>query len=46
MNGAATVKPTRGFLLETWGCQMNVHDSEKMAGLLKRCGYTLRVCSW
>ena len=40
MNAAATVKPTRGFLLETWGCQMNVHDSEKMAGLLKRCGYT------
>jgi tRNA-2-methylthio-N6-dimethylallyladenosine synthase len=27
------------FLLETWGCQMNVHDSEKMAGLLERQGY-------
>ncbi len=31
--------PSRGFLIETWGCQMNVHDSEKMAGLLARHGY-------
>jgi len=27
------------YLIETWGCQMNVHDSEKMAGLLQRQGY-------
>jgi tRNA-2-methylthio-N6-dimethylallyladenosine synthase len=27
------------FLIETWGCQMNVHDSEKMAGILRRAGY-------
>lgn len=27
------------FLIETWGCQMNVHDSEKMAGILKPLGY-------
>jgi tRNA-2-methylthio-N6-dimethylallyladenosine synthase len=26
-------------LIETWGCQMNVHDSEKMAGLLAPLGY-------
>lgn len=29
----------RRFFIETWGCQMNVHDSEKMAGLLGRHGY-------
>ncbi len=28
------------FLIETWGCQMNVHDSEKMGGLLAALGYT------
>ena len=39
MSGTATDHPMRGFLIETWGCQMNVHDSEKMAGLLERCGY-------
>ena len=30
----------RRFFIETWGCQMNVHDSEKMAGLLGKHGYT------
>jgi len=28
------------YRIETWGCQMNVHDSEKLAGLLERQGYT------
>jgi tRNA-2-methylthio-N6-dimethylallyladenosine synthase len=27
------------FVIETWGCQMNVHDSEKMAGILRHAGY-------
>src|ERR1700739_1008541 len=27
------------FFLETFGCQMNEHDSEKVAGLLLRRGY-------
>ena len=27
--------------IETWGCQMNEHDSEKMAGLLKNDGYDI-----
>ena len=27
------------FLIETYGCQMNVHDSERMAGLLEQAGY-------
>jgi tRNA-2-methylthio-N6-dimethylallyladenosine synthase len=27
------------FLIETFGCQMNVHDSERMAGLLEQAGF-------
>ena len=27
------------YLIETYGCQMNVHDSERMAGLLDAAGY-------
>jgi tRNA-2-methylthio-N6-dimethylallyladenosine synthase len=27
------------FLIETFGCQMNFHDSERMAGLLEQAGY-------
>src|SRR5215468_2302142 len=27
------------FYIETFGCQMNVHDSEKVAGLLLQRGY-------
>ncbi len=30
---------SRKFLIETHGCQMNVHDSERMAGLLEQAGY-------
>jgi tRNA-2-methylthio-N6-dimethylallyladenosine synthase len=30
----------RKFYLETFGCQMNVHDSEKVAGILLARGYT------
>jgi tRNA-2-methylthio-N6-dimethylallyladenosine synthase len=29
----------RRYHIETWGCQMNVHDSEKLAGALEREGY-------
>jgi len=32
-----TMAPT--YLVKTLGCQMNVHDSEHMAGLLERAGY-------
>src|SRR5262245_21229081 len=37
--GVAT-SPQRGtFFLETFGCQMNDHDSEKVAGVLLERGY-------
>lgn len=29
----------KSFYIETFGCQMNVHDSEKMSGTLKSEGY-------
>jgi tRNA-2-methylthio-N6-dimethylallyladenosine synthase len=30
---------SRKYLIETFGCQMNFHDSERMAGLLEQAGY-------
>jgi tRNA-2-methylthio-N6-dimethylallyladenosine synthase len=30
---------SRKYLIETFGCQMNYHDSERMAGLLEEAGY-------
>ncbi len=30
---------SRKYLIETFGCQMNEHDSERMAGLLEEAGY-------
>jgi tRNA-2-methylthio-N6-dimethylallyladenosine synthase len=29
----------RKYLIETFGCQMNLHDSERMAGLLEQAGF-------
>ena len=29
----------RKYLIETFGCQMNIHDSERLAGLLDQAGY-------
>ena len=42
--GAAAFEPLQGtirgtFFLETFGCQMNDHDSEKVAGVLLSRGY-------
>ena len=34
-----THKPASRFFIETFGCQMNVNDSEKVAGLLLADGY-------
>ncbi len=30
---------SRRYLIETFGCQMNYHDSDQMAGLLESAGY-------
>lgn len=30
---------SRKYLIETFGCQMNFHDSERIAGLLEQAGY-------
>ena len=27
------------YYIETYGCQMNIYDSELIAGLLEKCGY-------
>jgi tRNA-2-methylthio-N6-dimethylallyladenosine synthase len=31
--------PLRTYQVRTYGCQMNVHDSERLAGLLEEAGY-------
>jgi len=31
---------SRTYEVRTYGCQMNVHDSERLAGLLEQAGYT------
>jgi tRNA-2-methylthio-N6-dimethylallyladenosine synthase len=33
------VPPQRTYQVRTYGCQMNVHDSERLAGLLEEAGY-------
>jgi tRNA-2-methylthio-N6-dimethylallyladenosine synthase len=33
------VDRVRSYSIRTYGCQMNVHDSERMAGLLESAGY-------
>jgi tRNA-2-methylthio-N6-dimethylallyladenosine synthase len=33
------VRVGRKYFIETFGCQMNVHDSERIAGLLEQDGY-------
>jgi len=45
---AASVRPDlvgayqgKSYMLRTYGCQMNEHDSEIMAGILEMMGYTL-----
>jgi tRNA-2-methylthio-N6-dimethylallyladenosine synthase len=36
---AGETVPPGSYYIETWGCQMNVHDSEKLAGALESEGY-------
>src|SRR4051794_33554958 len=39
MSGVSERVPQKTFYLETFGCQMNVHDSEKVVGTLVQEGY-------
>ena len=35
------VKTLRKVFIKTYGCQMNVYDTERIAGLLRGCGYEM-----
>ncbi|HET9874679.1 MAG TPA: tRNA (N6-isopentenyl adenosine(37)-C2)-methylthiotransferase MiaB [Mycobacterium sp.] len=35
----APARPARTYQVRTYGCQMNVHDSERLAGMLEAAGY-------
>jgi tRNA-2-methylthio-N6-dimethylallyladenosine synthase len=40
VNGTSPVRQqSRTYQVRTYGCQMNVHDSERLAGLLEAAGY-------
>ena len=36
---SSTASSARTYQVRTYGCQMNVHDSERLAGLLETAGY-------
>ena len=38
-DGAAATGNQKGVLIKTWGCQMNVYDSERMRDVLRPLGY-------
>ncbi len=37
--GGSIAQRPRSYRVRTYGCQMNVHDSERLAGLLESAGY-------
>jgi tRNA-2-methylthio-N6-dimethylallyladenosine synthase len=39
VTGTLTQTAVRTYQVRTYGCQMNVHDSERLAGLLEAAGY-------
>jgi tRNA-2-methylthio-N6-dimethylallyladenosine synthase len=39
MNSTDAAKPTKGLFIRTYGCQMNVYDSERMRDVLRPLGY-------
>ncbi|TFV47517.1 tRNA (N6-isopentenyl adenosine(37)-C2)-methylthiotransferase MiaB [Blastococcus sp. TF02A-35] len=38
--GTELQAPVRTYRVRTYGCQMNVHDSERLSGLLEAAGYS------
>ncbi|MHC1682848.1 MAG: tRNA (N6-isopentenyl adenosine(37)-C2)-methylthiotransferase MiaB [Clostridiaceae bacterium] len=41
MEGVALLlTKNKNYIIETWGCQMNEEDSEKLSGMLKSIGYS------
>ena len=42
---ASTDRRVDRYYIETWGCQMNVLDADKMAGALERHGYVRADCA-
>jgi tRNA-2-methylthio-N6-dimethylallyladenosine synthase len=38
-HGALGADARRTYAIRTYGCQMNVHDSERLSGLLEQAGY-------
>ena len=39
MNSTDAAKPAKGLFIRTYGCQMNVYDSERMRDVLRPLGY-------
>ncbi|MEI3500590.1 MAG: hypothetical protein V8Q39_03700 [Anaerovoracaceae bacterium] len=39
MNSVKKPSGQKTYFIQTFGCQMNEHDSEKMAGMLEEKGY-------
>ena len=39
MNSTDAAKPPKGLFIKTYGCQMNVYDSERMRDVLRPLGY-------
>ena len=35
----------RSYVVRTYGCQMNVHDSERLGGLLEDAGYRVHLAA-
>jgi len=41
MGGTILKNMNKNLFIQTFGCQMNVHDSEQMAVLLSKVGYNI-----
>ena len=38
-NNILNIEPKKKYFIQTFGCQMNEEDSEKLCGMLNRQGY-------